>query len=298
MASHSWCRSWSRLLLAGCLASVGCGGPPPPAPPRTLAPEVAARIKVTEVKCYLPQEGLEVNVFDPRGDGTSVNPNPEEVRARVKAATKEESDELVKQLNVVAYEEPFWAAIFPVLKETAWLKAGEPKMFKGPLVEVGPTARGAILVIEGKYAITEDTRTLFSQTALDFYLDGQRAAVNIATYQSARVGPEPGARAISRWIADDRAAYRKAVDESIAENAKMTRYILQEMEGNPPKALKTATIKFGFLVRWTPDGDEVDKYWQLPVLIIEQTKERVVFQVTGAFMTGWYFSLPADDIEW
>lgn len=322
MTFYPWCSAWVRwaLLLVTCLALAACGPPVPTA----LAPHIVAGVKSTHVTSYIPEARVKVLSSELNLSG-GVPTFPLNVffvslaiDAGVNSARESEAAERAAKFVDVDFRGQFWAAISPVVKETAWLKAGQLQTSTMPkkLVTAPTNARGARpragqrkpstmpkkpvtaatnarageLVINTAYFITPEARNLVVATGLQFYPQGQgetQAAVDYISYSSAAIGIQEGDEAIKLWTADQGAAYKNAAPESVAESAKMLRYALRRMGGDSPKPQRQLRLKFKKYMAWIVEVPSIE------VSIVEETEERILYQTES----GTFYSVAAEDID-
>jgi hypothetical protein len=288
MLFPSWCAVSLRstFLVSVPFAIAACG----PAGPAALTPDVVAGIRSTRVTSYIPQERLTVQEESSNsliflsssniatiGIGTFVN-------AMKQKQAEAAASQISNAINDVDFRRQFWAAVPSVTKEIPWLKAAEPKTSPIPfsIVTASRVSEASALVLSTGYALSQGCQRFVTATTIRFYLQGQNeseAAVSSIEYSSADIGSEDEDQAISLWIANNGAAYRKAVTESIAESTKMLRYALGMMGGNPPEAQRRVKLYQGSLAT--------------DVSIIEETEERVLLQ--GA--DGQFLSVAAKDVN-
>jgi hypothetical protein len=282
MIFHSRCSLWLRsLLLVSCAGAAACS----PAVTAVLAPEGRAGVHITHVTSYVPQEKLEVQYAEKVFFG-SMYYELIAIDIVVNGLGRRESDAAARKVNEAVKDVDFrgqlWAAISPVAKESPWLKAEELKRSPTPftLVTASRVSGAAALILSTGYSLSQGSQKLIASSAIRFYPQGQpetEAARNSILYVSDDIGVQEGEEAITLWIANDGAAYRKAVAESVRESAKMLRYALRVMGGDPPKPLREGLIKGG-----------------RKVSIIEETEERIILLDSD---NGALSSLPARVVE-
>jgi hypothetical protein len=285
------------LSVALALGTTGCFTPVP----TNLAPGIAGGIKATEVTSYVPQEELKVE-FIASGYGGGLGLIGAAVDAGVNSARQKESAALAEKVNSAVEDVDFpgqlWAAVSPVVQETAWLKAGPLKTSAKPAkpVTAQTVAETGVLSLGTDYYLSQNCRVLVVSTGIGLHLQGQPktlAAANSVLYHSSEIGPKEGNDAIPLWIAENGAAYRAAVTESVAESAKLLRYALAAMGGDPPKPLRPATIKVRLVHGRGDLGIDYGRF-KLTGSVLEETADRIVFRTeTG----GFFFSFPVKGVE-
>lgn len=257
----------------------------------TLDPATAAGVKSTQATSFVPQGKLRGLSRVYVGGGILINLDP------IQAGVKDAAWKVWAASKYVDFRSEFWAAILPAVKETPWLRAVEPRTSIAPLEPITATmvSGAAVLTLSTAYFLSQNRQVIIVSTELRFYLQGQPetvAAGNSLRYYSAEIGPQLGNEAIPLWIADEGAAYRRAVAESAVESAKMVRYALRSMGGDPPVPVRKATIKVQLRYAAQGFGEQTGKE-TMPGSILEETTSRILFQNSRGFL----FSFPAEGVE-
>jgi hypothetical protein len=292
MTFYSWGSVWVRsaLLLVPCLAPAACGGTPVFAVPIALAPHVVASVKSTHVTSYIldARVNVQFSKLNLQTGSTALLPTHVilGINEGVNSSRESEAAEQAAKFVDVDFRGQFWAAISPVVKETAWLKAGDMQPSTMPREPVtaatGARAGEGELAISTKHFITPEAQKLVVITGFHFYLPGWSGwtASNFIEYSSAAIGRYEADEAVKLWIADEGAAYKKAATESVVESAKMLRYALRGMGGDWPKPQRKLKVRLL--------NSSVIEAW-----IIEETEERILYHGKD----GSFHSIAAEDID-
>lgn len=305
---------WILSIVLG-LGINGCATPTP----RFLGPEILSGVKSTEVISYIPQNELAVEYLVSQAGGQEGGLLGAMADAKMNKTRREWAQDRAKEINAQInyqvkgfdFRPQFWAAISPVIQETSWLGAGQLQTFSTPVENATAiTVPGkARLVLGTGYYFSGNSRVIGVDTGLNIRLMGNNetpAAVNLLRYKSAEIGLEEDDAAIKLWLTDGGITFRKTVAEATTESAKMLRYALGLMGGNPPKPLRSATIKVNLTGGDPPKSSlriSLRNAWKgkssyagwvkLKGWVIEETAERIIFQDSS----GTFLSLPAKGVR-
>ncbi len=154
----------------------------------------------------------------------------------------------------------------------------------------------AVLNVGSDYYISQDCRVFVISTGVGFFPPGKKGkpgAANMVAYHSGEVGKPDAEQAIELWAADNAAAYRKAVQEGIQENAKLVRYALEYMgAGAASTGEKPATIRARLLHARGDFGINAGMV-TMKGTVIEDGVDRIIFRNTA----GQFLSLPRAEVE-
>lgn len=293
----------NRRLVLGTLAALLCLGATAcftPVPPRLTA-GVAGGIPSTEPVSYVPQEKLTVQ-FLASGYGGGMGLIGAAIDAGVNASRRKESEGRASKLNALVPDLDFrpklYAAIDPVLRDAAWLKATELQTPNTPVqpVTAESVRQQATLVLGTDWYLSQNCRVLVVETGLGFYLPGQPqrpAASNVVSYHSAEIGPQEADEAIPLWGADLGAPLAHAAAEAASETARLLDYALRYMNGEPIPSVKPAKVVVRLIHGRGDLGINYGRF-TLQGTVIEETPERIVFQTSA----GAFLSLPAKGVEY
>jgi hypothetical protein len=274
----------------------GCAGTP-----ATLKPEVVSTVTCTGVRNFVPQVEVKAQ-YVLSGYGAGGGLIGAIVDAGVNSGRQNNAEKRVQQLREqvkdVDFRGLYWQAISNAVTGVSWLKADNIEDIKGttlPPVGKMMVAQRAVLNIGTDYYISQDCRVFVVSTGLGFFAPGKRGAPKAATmvaYHSAEIGKPDAAQAIALWGADGAAAFRKAVQEGITENAKLVRYALEYMGGATSANAPQVTIRARVL---HARGDYGIKAGQVTMkgTITEDGPDRLIFRNAA----GHFFSLPRGEVE-
>ncbi len=250
------CLPWRRLfitlqkisaILLVCLAA-GCAGTRP-----TLKPEVVSTVTCTRVRGFLPQVEVKAEYvlsgYGGYGNGLIGGIINASVNSSRKHNSEKRVQELREQVKDVDFRGLYWQAISNAVMGISWLKADKIEGIRGttlPPVTKQMVAQRAVLNIRTDYYISQDCRVFVVSSGMGFFPSGKHGAPKAATtvaYHSAEIGKPDADEAIALWAADGAAAFRKAVQEGIQEDAKLVRYALEYMGGGKSANAPQVTIR-------------------------------------------------------
>jgi hypothetical protein len=277
------------------VAASGCKGIP-----TVLPPEARSQVNNTAVRSYVPQ--AEVNFeFMPSSYGAGLGLIGAIVDVSVNASMAGSAEGRAKRLRAEVADYDFrthyWQAVTNKIAEPPWLKVQtiETLPVQLPKMKSAMVTNGSVLNVGTGYAITPNCRVLRINTGYDFYVPGKHkkpAASVLLSYYSSEIGTEEGDKALALWMNDRGGAYRRAMEEGIAESAKLTRHALDLMGGSYSGTPKPAKVRAKLVHGRGEFGIPVGKAG-LKGVVLEESPERVVFQVAQ----GSIFSFPRKEIE-
>jgi hypothetical protein len=283
----------SAVLLLWVAA--GCAGVGP-----TLKPEVVSAVNSTVVRGFLPQNQVKAEYLQSHygnGGGLIGAIIDTTVTSGLQSSAEKRVRELRAHAGDVDFRRLHWEAVSNTVMGISWLKADEFEEIAGaslPRVTKKMVAQNAVLNIGTDYYISQDCRVFVVSTGMGFFPPGRPGvpkSVNIVSYHSAEIGKPDADEAIALWAADNAAAYRKAVQEGIQENAKLVRYALEYMGGVASAKERHVTVSAHLLHARGDFGIKVGMM-TMKGTILEEGADRLIFRSDA----GRFFSLPRGEV--
>jgi len=271
----------TAVFLLNLVFLIGCASVPP-----TLPPETRSQIERTRVNSYVPQNELIIE-FMRTSYGAGAGLVGAIIDAGVASAMKTSADARAKKLQEKVRDldvrTTYWRAISNAVTEASWLKAMEISGHATNVAKVrSDDVEGhAVLNLDTSYSISPDTRVLKVGTVISLYAPGRPkkpTASVLVESRSPEIGDADGDDALALWMADDGAAFRRAVSEAVEDHARLLRHGLNLMGGTTntvhrPMKMK-AKVTHGRAEFGIPIGRE--GLWGA---LIDETESRVVFRL-------------------
>jgi hypothetical protein len=264
-----------------------------------LPTETLRQITATEVRAYIPQNGIEFE-YKPTGYGAGFGLGGGIVDLVVNSSKSASAGGYAKRLGTEVadfdFRAGYWTAVSNVVAETQWLKLQAFQRMPSPVVPIKPAAvmSNSVLNIGTEYSITPDHRVFKLRTGLYFYLLGKHkhpTGLAEVSYFSAEI-VTAAEKPLDVWMANHGEVYRRVTTEGVEESAKLVRYALNLLGGASIPTARPAKVRAklarGRDMFGLPEGRA-----GLKGTVLEETGERMIFQADG----GTIFSFPRKEIE-
>lgn len=235
-------KNWAIMFLLMVLLTAGCSTAPIH---RHLDTSLTNKTYDTVVLSKIPKEEISVHVQEkqytssPGGGLLWILIDKGINKARASSA-EETIAPLLKAAADVDFRTQYWSQLEPLLTGSPWLKVARvDKRTLGYNKEETDKIKAPILILTTFYQLSPNFQTLLVQTKAQLYLidTSKPDYFGFMSYYSGKIGKnnEEDDKAIELWIADNAAAYRKALAEGIEQNMKMLRLDLIDGPANPQK---------------------------------------------------------------
>jgi hypothetical protein len=265
--------------------------------PHRLEPGAAATVRRTTARTVIPEPRITMTwVRSGYADGSLLGAI---VAGSANKSRRTAAETLVMPLQAQTGDINFQAWFGDVLSQTltqvSWLKCEgvEHVSSRLPPVTESDVRDRSLIQVGTDYNLSPDGTVLIVSSGIGFFAQGQPerpAAAVIVQYRSDEIGAVEDERAIEAWARNGAAAYRVALQEAVAENAKLTRMALDYVAG---------TDFAGAEVRLTVHlsharGDFGIKEGSSTMTgtIVEETDRRIVLHTEASFL-----SLPKSAID-
>jgi len=275
---------------------------------RTAGPTISlaqvADVPRTRVQIYLPERQIGVDWVNASLDGfgrmtfgvIGALASAAKNRQRERLAT-ELAGLLRAQTQDVDQQTLLWNALERAIRGVYWLKAVAVERKPIPLEDVAEedVLNNALLRIAGEVLLSADCKTLNVQSALGFYeKDGAgRPISSVAVYyRSGPIGNMENEKALARWAENGAQAYREALQEGSAENARLVWLALLCMGGMRCAPVTGHHLRFHFAERHAGTIGVEEGFVDEDGTIMEESAFRIIFRTRD----GSIYSIPRSSI--
>lgn len=279
----------ATALISGCAAI-----------PTKLPPEARAKVTANDVRCFMPQETVDVQYMK-SGYGAGLGLIGAIVDAGVNASLAGSAAERAAKIREAVkhydFRGKYWSSISNTVATTSWLQMHNFTVFPSNYVPVKAemvVERGVFNLGTDHY-LTPDHRVLGVKMGVSLFLPKEHkkaSASNMLLYHSRRMTKDEGNKAMNNWIADGAAVYKQAAEHATRESARLLSHALNHMYGITNGTVRPAKVKADFTHGRGGFGIPTGRV-SIKGVILEELPDRIVFQAPP----GNLFSLPREDIE-
>lgn len=239
MNLNNFNKKWPMVFVLIVLLTVGCSVAPVHRP---LDPSLTNNTYDIVVLSKIPEEEIHVHVqekqYTSQGGGLlwvlidkGIN------KARASSAEKTIAP-LLETTADVDFRTQYWNQLEPLLYKSPWMKITHfDKRSLGYNEEEINNIKVPILILTTYYQLSPNFQALVVQTKAQLYLTdiNRPDYFGFMSYYSDKIGEnnEKDEKAVKLWAADNAAAYRKIIAESIEQNMTMLRLDLIDGPANP-----------------------------------------------------------------
>ncbi|GFO68782.1 hypothetical protein GMLC_23610 [Geomonas limicola] len=241
MRNETYRRKYFAFLFIITLLMTGCSSAPIH---KHLDTTLTNKTYDTVVLSKIPKEEISVPVQEKRYTSTGgadgllwllIDKGINKARA---SSVEETIAPLLKATADVDFRTQYWSQLEPLLSGSPWLKVTRlDKRTLGYKKEEAEKIKAPFLILTTFYQLSSDFQTLLVQTKAQLYLQNTSKPdyFGFMSYYSGKIGKnnEEDSKAVELWVANNAAAYRKALAEGIDQNMKMLRLDLLDRPANP-----------------------------------------------------------------